>query len=207
MANENSSPVSDIYHSRNNLMDIMEERGFNVDDYNHFSITEVNAMNKNEQLDLLLTNVDDSKGKIYVKYNLVKGLRPANVDDMIEELYEMEEILDKKDELLIITRTEPNDTLEKHLEKIWLVKNIYVNILCLNRLRFNILNHTYVPKHEVVPKKEIMSRYNMKSDSQFPEISRFDPVAIVLGIRPGELCKITRSSITAIEADYYRLCI
>ena len=119
----------------------------------------------------------------------------------------MEEILDKKDELLIITRTEPNDTLEKHLEKIWLVKNIYVNILCLNRLRFNILNHTYVPKHEVVPKKEIMSRYNMKSDSQFPEISRFDPVAIVLGIRPGELCKITRSSITAIEADYYRLCI
>jgi|TARA_Y100000992_G_scaffold143384_1_gene95206 DNA-directed RNA polymerase subunit H (RpoH/RPB5) len=207
MANENSSLVSDIYHSRNNLMDIMEERGFNVDDYNHFSITEVNAMNKNEQLDLLLTNVDDSKGKIYVKYNLVKGLRPANVDDMIEELYEMEEILDKKDELLIITRTEPNDTLEKHLEKIWLVKNIYVNILCLNRLRFNILNHTYVPKHEVVPKKEIMSRYNMKSDSQFPEISRFDPVAIVLGIRPGELCKITRSSITAIEADYYRLCI
>ena len=207
MAKENSSLVSDIYHSRNNLMDIMEERGFNVDDYNHFSITEVNAMNKNEQLDLLLTNVDDSKGKIYVKYNLVKGLRPANVDDMIEELYEMEEILDKKDELLIITRTEPNDTLEKHLEKIWLVKNIYVNILCLNRLRFNILNHTYVPKHEVVPKKEIMSRYNMKSDSQFPEISRFDPVAIVLGIRPGELCKITRSSITAIEADYYRLCI
>ena len=69
MANENSSLVSDIYHSRNNLMDIMEERGFNVDDYNHFSITEVNAMNKNEQLDLLLTNVDDSKGKIYVKYN------------------------------------------------------------------------------------------------------------------------------------------
>jgi DNA-directed RNA polymerase subunit H (RpoH/RPB5) len=206
MANENSSLVSDIYHSRNNLIDIMDERGFNVEDYNDFSITEVNAMNKNEQLDLLLLNVDESKGKIYIKYNLVKGLRPQNVDDMVEELYDMEEILDKKDELLIITKSDPNETLDKHLEKIWLVKNIYVNILSINRLRFNILKHTYVPKHEIVDKAEISKRYNIKSDKQYPEISRFDPVAVVLGIRPGQLCKITRPSMTAIESEYYRLC-
>ena len=53
MANENSSLVSDIYHSRNNLIDIMDERRFNIEDYNDFSITEVNAMNKNEQLFIL----------------------------------------------------------------------------------------------------------------------------------------------------------
>jgi DNA-directed RNA polymerase subunit H (RpoH/RPB5) len=206
MATENSSLVSDIYHSRNNLMDIMEERGYEIDDYNDFSITEVNAMNKNEQLDLLLTNKDESKGKIYIKYNLVKGLRPQNVDDMVEDLFDLEDILDKKDELLIITKSEPNETLEKHLEKIWLVNNIYVNSLCINRLRFNILKHTYVPKHEIVEKTEISKLYNIKSDSQFPEISRFDPVAVVLGIRPGHLCKITRSSMTAIESEYYRLC-
>lgn len=206
MANENSSLVSDIYHSRNNLIDIMDERGFNVDDYNDFSITEVNAMNKNEQLDLLLTNTNESNNKIYIKYNLLKGLRPQNVDDMIEELYDMEEILDKKDELLIITKSDPNETLDKHLEKIWLVKNIYVNILCINRLRFNILKHTYVPKHEIVDKAEISKKYNIKSDNQYPEISRFDPVAVVLGIRPGQLCKITRPSMTAIESEYYRLC-
>ena len=74
MANENSSLVSDIYHSRNNLMDIMEERGFNVDDYNHFSITEVNAMNKNEQLDLLLTNVDDSNQPLVTNDFWLSGL-------------------------------------------------------------------------------------------------------------------------------------
>ena len=199
MANENSSLVSDIYYSRNNLIDIMDERGFNIEDYNDFSITEVNAMNKNEQLDLLLLNVDESKGKIYIKYNLVKGLRPQNVDDMVEELFDVEEILDKNDELLIITKSDPNETLEKHLEKIWLVKNIYVNILSINRLRFNILKHSYVPKHEVIEKTEISKKYNVKSDKQYPEISRFDPVAIVLGIRPGQLCKITRPSMTAIE--------
>lgn len=206
MVNENSSLVVDIYHSRNNLIDIMDERGYNVEDYNDFSITEVNAMNKNEQLDLLLTNIDETKGRIYIKYNLVKGVRPQNIDDMIEELFDLEEILDKNDELLIITKSEPNETLEKHLEKIWLVKNIYVNIISINRLRFNLLKHSYVPKHELVDKVEITKKYNIKSESQYPEISRFDPVAVILGIRPGQLCKITRPSMTAIESDYYRLC-
>tara|TARA_X000001036_G_scaffold439740_1_gene492047 strand:+ start:3340 stop:3963 length:624 start_codon:yes stop_codon:yes gene_type:complete len=206
MATENSSLVSDIYTSRNNLINIMEERGYKVEDYDNFSITEVNAMTKNEQLDLLLENEDESKGKIYIKYNLMKGIRPQNLDDMVEELFEIEGILNKKDELLIITKMEPNDTLEKHLEKVWLVKNIYINIICINRLRYNILKHSYVPKHELVDKDTICDEYNIKNDSQFPEISRFDAVAVVLGIRPGQLCKITRPSTTAIEANYYRLC-
>ena len=76
-------------------------------------------MNKNEQLDLLLTNEDPVKGKIYIKYNLTKGLRPQNIDDMIEELYELEQILTKQDELLIITKSDPNDTLLNHLERIY----------------------------------------------------------------------------------------
>ena len=162
MATENSSLVSDIYQSRNNLINIMEERGFKVDEYDNFSITEVNAMTKNEQLDLLLENEQESKGKIYIKYNLTKGLRPQNVDDMVEELFELENILNKNDELLIITKMEPNETLEKHLEKIWLVKQIYVNILCINRLRFNLLKHSYVPKHELVDKSTIRDQYNIQ---------------------------------------------
>lgn len=206
MSLENSRIVSEIYNSRNVLMDIMESRGFNVDEYDDFSITEVNAMNKNEQLDLLLTNEEPSKGKIYIKYNLSKGLRPQNIDDMIEELFDVEEILTKQDELLIITKNDPNDTLLNHLERVWLVNNIYVNILSISRLGFNILKHSYVPPHEVVDKDTISEKFNIKDDSQYPDISRFDPVAVVLGFRPGILCKITRPSPNAIESYYYRLC-
>tara|TARA_E500000178_G_C16831332_1_gene666187 strand:+ start:63 stop:686 length:624 start_codon:yes stop_codon:yes gene_type:complete len=206
MSLENSRIVSDIYQSRNILLDIMETRGYQIDDYNDFSITEVNAMNKNEQLDLLLTNNDPEKGKIYIKYNLVKGLRPQNIDDMVEELFDIEQILTKNDELLIITKSEPNDTLETHLERLWLVKKIYVNILSISRLTYNILNHSYVPKHEIVEKNDIKTKFNITDDEQFPSISRFDPVAVVLGFRPGVLCKITRPSPNAIESEYYRLC-
>ena len=52
----------------------------------------------------------------------------------------------------------------------------------------------------------IKERYNIVNDSGFPTISRFDPVSQVLGIRPGNLCEITRSSKTAITSKYYRIC-
>ena len=54
---------------------------------------------------------------------------------------------------------------------------------------------------------KIKERYNIMSDAQFPDISRFDPVAQVIGLRPGQVCEITRSSKTAIETKYYRVCI
>jgi DNA-directed RNA polymerase subunit H (RpoH/RPB5) len=55
--------------------------------------------------------------------------------------------------------------------------------------------------------KEIMKKYNITDTIQFPDISRFDPVARVIGLRPGQVCNIIRPSKTSIEANYYRICI
>jgi DNA-directed RNA polymerase subunit H (RpoH/RPB5) len=52
-----------------------------------------------------------------------------------------------------------------------------------------------------------MKKYNIINKGQFPDISRFDPVARVIGLRPGQLCHIVRPSKTAIEANYYRICV
>jgi len=49
-------------------------------------------------------------------------------------------------------------------------------------------------------------RYNVVNNSDLPSISRYDPVAQAIGMRPGEICKITRNSKTAITSDYFRLC-
>ena len=50
-------------------------------------------------------------------------------------------------------------------------------------------------------------KYNITDDAQFPDISRFDPVAKIIGIRPGQVCEIIRPSKTAIDGKYYRICI
>ena len=55
--------------------------------------------------------------------------------------------------------------------------------------------------------KDVMIRYNINNKTEFPDISRFDPVARAIGLRPGQVCNIVRPSKTAIEANYYRVCV
>lgn len=203
-----SETIQQIYKSRNNLIDILQERNFNVSDYNEFSINEINIMVSNNQLDLLLENTSNSQ-KIFVKYYLGKSLRPNNINDIVEDIFNLETILSKNDELLIIVKDDINDSIKSTLVQIWNEHKIYVSIISIKRLQFNILNHTLVPKHSVLTDDEkiaIKQEYNITNDSKFPEISRFDPVATTIGLKPEQLCEITRPSKTAITSKYYRLC-
>jgi DNA-directed RNA polymerase subunit H len=196
-------------------LELLEEQGYNINDYSNFSINEVNAMFQNKQLDILLekkVEEEDTKRKkkIYIKYYLTKTIRPSNVQEMIDDLFHLEEILVKQDTLYVIIKDEINETLTNELKHIWEKDGIFVVIESIKRLQFNILNHKLVPNHRVMDNnevEEIMKKYNIKDKTQFPDISRFDPVARVIGLRPGKVCHITRSSKTAIEANYYRACI
>jgi DNA-directed RNA polymerase subunit H (RpoH/RPB5) len=59
-------------------------------------------------------------------------------------------------------------------------------------------------EYEVI---DIINKYNITEKSQFPDISRFDPVARAIGIRPGQVCNIIRPSKTSITTNYYRICL
>jgi len=207
--------ISTVYKSRKTVLELMQKQGYNVDDYFNFSINEVNSMMQNNQLDMLLEKKDEDivtkyKNKIYIRYYLGKMLRPSNLHEMIDDLFNLEEVLKKDDTLFIIIKDEINETLTNELKHIWEKDGIFVVIESIKRLQFNILNHALVPSHRVMNDKEVeevMKRYNIKDKTQFPEISRFDPVARVIGLRPGKVCNIIRSSKTAIEANYYRVCV
>ena len=67
-----------------------------------------------------------------------------------------------------------------------------------------------VPQHRLLTNDEvnvIKLKYNIVDNTQFPDISRFDPVAQIIGIRPGQVCEIIRPSKTAINSFYYRICV
>jgi len=210
-----SSQISSIYTSRNVVLNLMNRQGYNIEDYDKFSINEVNTMKQNNQLDMLLEkNEEDEitkrKNKIYIKYYLGKMVRPANIHEMVDDLFNLEVILTKDDTLFIIIKEDMNETLINELKHIWEKDGIFIVIQNIKRLQFNILEHTLVPNHRVMKNteiSEIMKKYNILDITQFPDISRFDPVAQVIGLRPGQVCEITRSSKTAIESYYYRVCI
>ena len=129
---------------------------------------------------------------------------------MIDDLFNLEEVLTKNDTLMIITKEDMNETLINLLKHIWEQDGILIVIQNIKRLQFNILEHVLVPPHRVLNNDEmgkIKERYNIMEDVQFPEISRFDPVAQIIGIRPGQICEIIRPSKTAIQSMYYRICV
>ena len=203
-----SDAISTIYNSRNILMELLESRGYDVSEYNEFSISDVHSMAQNNQLDLLLTGKDGKK--IFVKYYLAKKLGANNVQDFVDDIFHLEKILTPQDDLLIISKDPANDTMINLLKEIWAINKIYVAVMNISSLGFNILKHTLVPPHTILSSREkahIQEKYNIMENSQFPEISRFDPVALAIGLRPDELCEIDRSSKTAITAKYYRLCL
>jgi len=217
MASQNTSIlISHIFNSRKVILDLMSKQGYNINDYANFSINEINSMKQNNQLDMLLETSEDKitpenpKRKIYIRYYLSVRPAPKNIQEMIDDLFVLTETLTKNDTLFIIIKDEPNETLINELKHIWESEGIFIVVESIKRLQFNILEHTLVPPHRVLLDSEvetIMKKYNITSKIQFPDISRFDPVARVIGLRPGQVCHITRPSKTAIEANYYRVCI
>ena len=217
MASQNSSIlISNIYNSRKVILELMKQQGYNVNDYSNFSINEVNSMKLNNQLDMLLETNDDNvtdetpKKKIYIRFYLASRPAPKNIQEMIDDLFILTETLKKTDTLFIIIKDDPNETLINELKHIWESEGIFIVIESIKRLQFNILEHGLVPPHRVMTEsevKQIMTKYNITDKVQFPDISRFDPVARVIGLRPGQVCNITRASKTAIETNYYRVCV
>ena len=216
MTSQNSSAIiSTVFTSRNTILDLMGKQGYNIEDYANFSISEVNSMKQNNQLDMLLEKKEEDpltkrKNKIYIRYYLGKTIRPANIQEMIDDLFNLEEILKKEDTLFIIIKDEINETMTNELKHIWETDGIFIVIENIKRLQFNILDHEMQPKFDIVPESEvvnIMKKYNITNKIQFPDISRFDPVSRAIGLRPGQLCHIVRQSKTAIQANYYRLCV
>jgi len=67
-------------------------------------------------------------------------------------------------------------------------------------------DHVYVPTHEIMTKdkaEEVLKKYNCKP-TELPLIFVNDPAIVGLGVKPGDMIKITRKSATAGDSIYYR---
>ena len=67
-------------------------------------------------------------------------------------------------------------------------------------------DHLYVPKHQIITKKEaeeVLEKHHCKP-TDLPLIFANDPAILGLGVKPGDMIKITRKSATAGESFYYR---
>jgi DNA-directed RNA polymerase subunit H len=75
--------------------------------------------------------------------------------------------------------------------------------------KFTILDHELVPKHILLTKeerKQLLEQLKIRPE-RLPWIKASDPVAKLIGAKPGDIVKIIRKSPTAGETVAYRFVV
>jgi DNA-directed RNA polymerase subunit H (RpoH/RPB5) len=214
----NNNRVVQIYNSRTTILELLRSKhNYNIDEYKGFSINEIDAMINSNQLDMLLTHIgegdtiENAPSKTYVKFHIKSNLNDTALRPILEDLFIDTDTLTKKDTLIVIFDGEPNDSLKAHLVYKYNHDGIFVVAHNIKRLQFNILEHTLMPMNirilnetETIALKE---KYHLKNVKELPEISRFDPMALAICLRPGQICTFDRKSPTALITEYFRICL
>ena len=207
--------LSKLYKSRTNMIYYLTEMGYDCSSYEYFSMEELDVIQKSNNLDFMVVKGDE---KCYVKYmtedantkNPANSVKKLNISNIIDTMFTQEGSLTEKDTLVLITNDYSVDSIHKALKNIWELKHIYVVLFDLKQLQLNVLKHRLVPKHVKLTETEKVELYqnlNIEEDRQLPEISRFDPVAKTLFLRPGEVCRITRFDKISYTNEFYRVCV
>jgi DNA-directed RNA polymerase subunit H (RpoH/RPB5) len=212
--NDNFVFIDNVYRSRMTLLDILEERGYNVEKYRKFSPAEATAAaTAFPSLSFKVSKKDDETKVCDVRYaNISRQKLDTFFDDIDDDDTENTEVIvmmsgpitDAHHVVALKQYTKMKESGEKERRK------LRVSFFSIEMLVINPMKHVLVPKHQIVDPvyhKELMESLYITSKSKFPEIKfHIDPIARCIGAVPGDIVKITRPSSSAGEAIIYRVC-
>lgn len=218
-----------VYKSRKYLLEMLEDRGYNITNYKNYNENEIKIMlnehmiGKFEKkaelgpLDIILKkkNDENEEEKIYVKYLLEDKFKgTSSLTNQINEIYTT--ILNTKDTLIILNINRvlmkigvKEKTDEDFVNYLYITKNYFVQLFGLENFLFNISKHILVPKHRILSKTEstqLLQTYNC-SLKNLLSIKRDDPQAKYLGLKPKQICEILVKNVTSGITKKYRVCI
>jgi DNA-directed RNA polymerase subunit H (RpoH/RPB5) len=221
------------YKSRKNILEILKRVGYDTSDYEGFDENEINTLMETNQLDMVLykydgtdTDTDTDTGrdrkrsgdKAYIKYNI--NTSKINCDQnflpKINEFFEPSDdetviYLNKTDTLIMVVDTEITEKIQERLKNIYENYGHFVVIHNIARLQYNILNHNKNPKSFHIlsdaEATEFKQKYYIDDFKKIPEISRFDPYALAICLKPGQICKVVRTSVNSLDYDSYVYCV
>ena len=211
--NDNSTLVNELYISRKNILKYLKKIGYETDDLENFTLAEINSMKNNtseiSELNFEVYHKDDTNKKCTIYYYLKSSIKKNAIQNIVSDYYEDSEEQKKDNNIIIITLGNINDTIKNTISELWSKYREYVVIYNIKNLQYNILEHKYVLEHiklTLEEKKKLYKDLNINNDNELPEISILDPMAKLILLRPGEVCKILRYEQNSYLTDYYRIC-
>jgi DNA-directed RNA polymerase subunit H (RpoH/RPB5) len=127
-----------------------------------------------------------------------------DIDNKIER-YRAVYNLKKNDTLLVVLCTQ-----QRPMENQIRTNNKNNEVFWYKQLTFNVSKHVLVPKHELLLpsiKNELKDIYFLNKLDQLPTLLDKDPLAKWYGMKPGDICRITRENPNIGTSILYRLVV
>lgn len=186
-----------IVKSLGTIHEMLTDRGVDVSNIDKVGLAVIVDANQNKpSLDIVMNNVK-------ILYYLSNKFKWSE----LKKLFDDDENLSKYELVILVTKEKVSQNNLKLIHGLGLPLNIFE----IKELQFNISKHVLVPKHEVIRDEEevknIIAKYCLKSRHQLPHILKTDPMSRYLGLKSGDIVKITRNSPTSGEYIVYRCCL
>ena len=198
-----SNPELLYFHVFRTINQMMRDRGYIVDPSRfEIQIDDFPKLFKTDPSNLTEVYTNEAGERIMACYDPIDRLDTKSVDNLVKKMDDA----NVKRMVLVGNNGIATPLALRTLEK---YKSLgkWIEFFEFDEVVINITEHELVPKHEVLTeeeKQEVLQKYNVK-ETQLPRILRTDPVAKYLGVRPGQILRITRKSDTAGSYVTYRL--
>lgn len=205
--------IADILiRSRQTILDIMEDRGYDPLPYRNIAPEQILTLaeGSSRALDMVLKKKPDSKApceRAVVVYGLQDRLRPR-LATFTRDIYEENEFT-KADDIMVIVNEPWHDLFDKTSLQMWQTQKARITFFHIKQVVVHPGRHVLVPPHRKLNADEAkieMARWSVTQKSQFPLIKHSDVQAKLLGLVPGDVVEILRPSPTSGVARVLRIC-
>ena len=196
----------DIHRILKHSVELLALRGEDISSYE----TELMNIDTNRFYNEVITQ---STKNITVFYAFSKdSFKDLWASIRVMSLEEMEKLYHTKQFLMILQEYPPSITLQaiQNKDQHMSAKDGFIHIFLMKELMYNPMKHELVPKHKKITEEEgkaLMESLQLKSKTQLPLIQKQDIIARWLGLKPGEIVRITRYTETSGKYYFYRCCV
>lgn len=204
-----------IIRSRNTILEILEDRGYNVDAYKGVSPMALYEMITSKKDDTSAIRIDAPKREgssapcpravVLYEYKTIRLQLDGRVTD-----YYTNRGIERTDDLIVVILDVFHEAFTEQAVRVWNETQSRLTFINVRNLISNPARHYMVPRHRKLSEDEIavlMKRLHLKSKSELQHIKfHLDMQARVHGLVPGDVVEITSPSESAGETVSYRVC-
>jgi DNA-directed RNA polymerase subunit H (RpoH/RPB5) len=213
--------VADILiRSRQTILDILEDRGYDVAGYRNIAPDQILALSESSgtrtPLDIVVKKVADGIApcdRAVVVYQISdRAIRGRLSTTFLRDLYDVDVggiTITKKDDLIVLINEPYNEAFDKAALQMWQMERTRLTFFHIKQVVVHPGRHVLVPPHRKLSAdeaKEAMARLHVREKTQLPLIKHHDVQARVMGLVPGDVVEILRPSPTAGVARFLRIC-